>query len=88
MKAFICRKSAAHASADAAVDMDDDMPSPRSLRAAAERLAQYTSETQETASGAVSTVFSDLYSEVILQSCLHPNVPKLNGTKRFFVTFH
>ncbi|KAK9905869.1 hypothetical protein WJX75_007872 [Coccomyxa subellipsoidea] len=48
---------------DAAVDMDDDMPSPRTLRAAAERLAQYTSDTQETASGAVSTVFSDLYSE-------------------------
>lgn len=49
----------------AAMDEDDDVPSPRTLRAAAERLAQYTSE--EVAAGAepVSGArFADLYSEV------------------------
>ena len=51
--------------ADAAMDLDDDVPSPRTLRAAADRLAQYTSEAQEPASGPVSNVFSDLYSEVM-----------------------
>ena len=49
----------------AAMDEDDDISSPRTLRAAAERLAQYTSE--EVAAGAepVSGArFADLYSEV------------------------
>ncbi len=51
------------AHAEAAMDVDDDVPSPRTLRAAAERLAQYTSETEEPAAGAHDH-FADLYSEV------------------------
>lgn len=47
------------------VDAYDDVPSPRTLRAAAERLAQYTSEGDERSSGApVDSAFLDLYSEV------------------------
>ncbi len=45
------------------MDVDDDVPSPRTLRAAAERLAQYTSEAEEPSAGAHDH-FADLYSEV------------------------
>ncbi|BDA47422.1 hypothetical protein COCOBI_10-2700 [Coccomyxa sp. Obi] len=54
--------AAAETSAEAAMDVDDDVPSPRTLRAAAERLAQYTSEAEEPAAGAHDH-FADLYSE-------------------------
>ncbi|CAL8472135.1 g11677 [Coccomyxa elongata] len=47
---------------EAAMDVDDDVPSPRTLRAAAERLAQYTSEAEEPSAGAHDH-FADLYSE-------------------------
>lgn len=49
----------------AAMDEDDDVPSPRTLRAAAERLAQYTSEEIAAGPEAMSGArFADLYSEV------------------------
>lgn len=57
------------ARAEAAMDVDDDVPSPRTLRAAAERLAQYTSETEVPAIGAHDH-FADLYSEVTFLDCM------------------
>lgn len=63
-------------SAGPAVDVegeDDDLPSPRTLRAAAERLAQYTSEQPDTGAPAQSQGFADIYSEVHsarLQHCV------------------
>ena len=55
---------AAAARGAAAVEDDEDAPSPRTLHAAAERLAAYTSE--EVAAGAqpMSGRFADLYAEV------------------------
>ena len=46
------------------MEEDEDVPSPRTLRAAAERLAQYTSE--EVAQGVepMHGRFADLYAEV------------------------
>ncbi len=46
------------------VDDDDDVPSPRTLRAAAERLAQYTSEEAAPDAAPSAGAFKDLYSEV------------------------
>ena len=47
------------------MDEDDDVPSPRTLRAAAERLAQYTSEEVAAGPEPMSDArFADLYSEV------------------------
>ena len=43
---------------------DDDVPSPRTLRAAVERLAQFTSEQQDAALPLHGQGFADLYSEV------------------------
>lgn len=43
---------------------DDNAPSPRTLRAAAERLAQYTTEQPETGSSTQGQGFADIYSEV------------------------
>ncbi len=45
---------------------DDDVPSPRTLREAAERLAQYTSEQPDLAALVQGQGFADLYSEVRL----------------------
>ena len=42
------------------------MPSPRTLRAAAERLAQYTSEQPDAGPCLQGQGFADLYSEVRL----------------------
>lgn len=53
--------------AGGAQDMeDDDVPSPRTLRAAAERLAQYTSEQPDAGPCLQGQGFADLYSEVRL----------------------
>ena len=65
----------------AAMDEDDDVPSPRTLRAAAEQLAQYTSE--EVAAGAEpmsGARFADLYSEVRSRCCLALPFSALSGT--------
>ena len=43
---------------------DDDVPSPRTLRAAAERLAQYTSEQPDAGPTTQGQGFADIYSEV------------------------
>jgi len=43
---------------------DDDMPSPRTLRAAAERLAQYTSQEPDAGPSVQGQGFADIYSEV------------------------
>ena len=43
---------------------DDDVPSPRTLRAAAERLAQYTSEQPDAGPPRRGQGFADIYSEV------------------------
>jgi len=43
---------------------DDDMPSPRTLRAAAERLAQYTSQEPDAGPSIQGQGFADIYSEV------------------------
>lgn len=43
---------------------DDDVPSPRTLRAAAERLAQYTSEQPDAGPPTQGQGFADIYSEV------------------------
>ena len=43
---------------------DDDMPSPRTLRAAVERLAQYTSEQPDVGPTTQGQGFADIYSEV------------------------
>ena len=48
----------------AAEGEDDDVPSPRTLRAAAERLAQYTSEQPDTGPTTQGQGFADIYSEV------------------------
>ena len=44
--------------------MEDDLPSPRTLRAAAERLAQYTSEQPDTGPTVQGQGFADVFSEV------------------------
>ena len=44
---------------------DDDVPSPRTLRAAAERLAQYTSEQPDAGPTTQGQGFADIYSEVL-----------------------
>ncbi len=48
---------------------DDDLPSPRTLRAAAERLAQYTSEQPDAGPPAQAQGFADIYSEVRSAAC-------------------
>lgn len=47
-----------------AMEEDEDVPSPRTLRAAAERLAQYTSEEAAQGEEPMSGRFADLYAEV------------------------
>ena len=44
--------------------MEDDLPSPRTLRAAAERLAQYTSEQPDAGPTVQGQGFADVFSEV------------------------
>lgn len=50
------------------LDDDGDAPSPRTLRAAAERLAQYTSEEPAPGVAPSAGAFKDLYSEVCAES--------------------
>jgi hypothetical protein len=50
-------------------DMDDDVPSPRTLHAAAERLAQYTSEDVAPPGSATAQGFKDVFSEVSYSAC-------------------
>ena len=51
--------------------MEDDLPSPRTLRAAAERLAQYTSEQPFAGPAVQGQGFADVFSEVI-HTCPRP----------------
>ncbi len=56
---------------------DDDVPSPRTLRAAAERLAQYTSEQPDAGPTTQGQGFADIYSEVLSNFPEFPSLVRL-----------